>query len=204
MNKTNLKSRLNEVLPEWTTRDLLTPLFRHKRLVFLVFIAVFGLAIYLDWAVVSKYYVASMQIVVQQHRSDPSISAGQTGAIMNTSRSVSPDQISSEMAILHGEDMLKSVVQACGLANTDGKFSIAELFFPRDPEHFKAARFEKAASSLGKGLKVIHGRRRALYRIWGSSTCRKGCSWSGLPVLRSFLRSRRINTERNSRIRRNS
>ncbi len=154
MNKTNLKSRLNEVLPEWTTRDLLTPLFRHKGLVFLVFIAVFGLAIYLDWSVVSKYYVASMQIVVQQHRSDPSISAGQTGAIMNTSRGVSPDQISSEMAILHGEDMLKSVVRTCGLANTEGKFSIAELFFPRDPEHLKAARFEKAAASMEKGLKV--------------------------------------------------
>src|SRR5262249_54428839 len=92
--------------------------------------------------------------VVQQHRSDPSISAGQTGAIMNTNRGISPDQISSEMAILHGQDMLRSVVETCGLANTDGKFSFSELFFPRDPEQLKAARFEKAAVSLEKGLKV--------------------------------------------------
>jgi len=154
MNRTNFKSRLNVVLPAWTARDLLTPLFRHIGVVLFVFSAVFAISIYVVWSTVSKYYVASMQIVVQQHRSDPSISAGQTGAIMNTNRGVSPDQISSEMAILRGEDMLRSVVDTCGLANTDGKFSISELFFPRDPERLKAARFERAASSLGKGLKV--------------------------------------------------
>lgn len=155
MNRTtNLKSRLNEVLPKWTTRDLLTPLFRHKGIVLSVFVVVFACSIYFVWAVISRYYVASMQIVVQQHRADPSISAGQTGAIMNTSRGVSPDQISSEMAILKGDDMLRSVAASCGLANSDGRFSLSEMFFPRDPEKRKAAQFEKAANSLEKGLKV--------------------------------------------------
>ena len=95
MRGTGLKSRLYEVLPTWTTRDLLTPLFRHKGMVFFVFTSVLGISIYFIWAVVAHYYVASMQIVVQQHRTDPSISAGQTGAIMNTTHGVSPDQISS-------------------------------------------------------------------------------------------------------------
>src|SRR5262245_24394519 len=116
MNRTtNFKSRLNELLPAWTLRDLLTPLFRHKGTVLAVFAIVFGLSIYFVWAVVAHYYVAGMQIVVQQHRTDPSISAGQTGAIMNTSHGVSPDQISSEMAILKGGDMLRSVAATCGL-----------------------------------------------------------------------------------------
>lgn len=150
---TNFKSRLNDLLPAWTVRDVLTPLFRHKAAVFSVFIVVFGLSIYFVWAVVAHYYVASMQIVVQQHRTDPSISAGQTGAIMNTSRGISPDQISSEMAILKGEDMLRSVTETCGLSDRGG-FSASELFFPRDPERRKAARFEKAALSLEKGIKV--------------------------------------------------
>lgn len=154
MNKANYKSRLNEALPAWTARDLLTPVFRHKGIVLFVFTAVLTLSIYVVWTTISRYYVARMQIVVQQHRSDPSISAGQTGAIMNTSHGVSPDQISSEMAILRGSDMLRSVVETCNLANTDGRFSLAELFFPRDPERLKAARFEKAATSLEKGLKV--------------------------------------------------
>src|SRR5215475_2871934 len=154
MNGTgSLKSRLYEVLPTWTTRDLLTPLFRHKGMVFFVFTSVLGISIYLIWAVVAHYYVADMQIVVQQHRTDPSISAGQTGAIMNTSRGISPDQISSEMAILRGGDMLRSVAATCGLADKTG-FSPSELYFPRDPERRKAAKFEKAALSLERGLKV--------------------------------------------------
>lgn len=154
MNRTiNFKSRLNEVLPTWTTRDVLAPLFRHKGIVLFVFLAVFGLSIYVVWAVVAHYYVASMQIVVQQHRTDPSVSAGQTGAIMNTSHGISPDQISSEMAILKGQDMLRSVAATCGLASSDG-FSLSELFYPKDPERRKAAKYEKAALSLEKGLKV--------------------------------------------------
>jgi len=88
MNRTNFKSRLNVVLPAWTARDLLTPLFRHIGVVLFVFRSVFAISIYVFCSTVSKYYVASMQIVVQQHRSDPSISAGQTGAIMNTNRGV--------------------------------------------------------------------------------------------------------------------
>src|SRR5262249_17487826 len=117
MNGTNnFKSRLNELLPAWTVRDLLTPMFSHKGVVFSVFIVVFGLSVYFVWAVVAHYYVASMQIVVQQHRTDPSISAGQTGAIMNTSHGISPDQITSEMAILKGQDMLRSVADTCELA----------------------------------------------------------------------------------------
>src|SRR5262249_31953038 len=147
MNRTiNLKSRLNEVLPTWTTRDVLTPLFRHKGIVLLVFLMVFGSSLYVVWAVVARFYVASMQIVVQQHRTDPSISAGQTGAIMNSSHGISPDQISSEMALLKGQDMLRSVAATCGLASSDG-FSVSELFYPKDPERRKAAKFEKAAWS---------------------------------------------------------
>ena len=140
------------MLPTWTTRDLLTPLFRHKGGV----VGVRGGACPFGLCGVGRggaLLRCSMQIVVQQHRSDPSISAGQTGAIMNTSRGLSPDQISSEMAILKGDDMLRSVAATCGLTNSDG-FSLSELFYPRDPERHKAAKFEKAASSLGKGLKV--------------------------------------------------
>jgi uncharacterized protein involved in exopolysaccharide biosynthesis len=133
-------------------RDLLTPVFRHKGLVSTVFVAVFLFSVFVAWAWAAKYYVASMQIVVQQHRSDPTISPAQTAAVMNN-RGISPDQISSEMALLKGEDMLRSVVETCGLVNQD-KWSVSEVLFPRDPERKKAARIEKAATSLAKGLKV--------------------------------------------------
>lgn len=154
MDSAQFKARLNEVLPQRTARDFLMPIFRHKGLVLFVFTSVFALSAYIAVAVVGKYYVASMQIVVRQHRTDPTITAGQTGAIMNVNHGISPDQISSEMAILRGEDMLRSVVQTCGLANTGGKALLSELFFPRDAEGLQAARFEKAALSLERGLKV--------------------------------------------------
>src|SRR5260370_34046257 len=99
MNRTALRSRLAEVLPAWTARDFLTPLFRHKGVVISVFTIVFALSIYAAWAVVSKYYVASMQIVVQQHRSDPANTAGQTRAGMNTNRGISPAPNNFEKAI---------------------------------------------------------------------------------------------------------
>ncbi|HET8967655.1 MAG TPA: hypothetical protein VFN20_15615, partial [Candidatus Acidoferrum sp.] len=153
MNKRDFKTRFDEVMPAWTLRDMLMPVFRHKLLVLSAFAAVFSVSLFVAWAWASKYYVASMQIVVQQHRSDPAITAAQTGAVMNNNRGVSPDQISSEMAILKGEDMLRSVVETCGLARAD-KFSLSEVFYPRDPERRRAAKIQKAAASLGKGLKV--------------------------------------------------
>ena len=152
MNKANLKIKLDDALPRWTLRDLLTPVFRHKGLVSAVFAAFFLFSVFVAWTWAAKYYVASMQIVVQQHRSDPTITPAQTAAVMNN-RGISPDQISSEMALLKGEDMLRSVVETCGLVNQD-KWSVSEVLFPRDPARRKAAKIEKAAASLAKGLKV--------------------------------------------------
>src|SRR5258708_14169715 len=117
MDGTQFRSRLNAVLPQRTTRDLVTPIFRHKALVVFVFTAVFALSAYFEVAVAGKYYVASMQIVVRQHRTDPTITAGQTGAIMNTSRGSSPDQISSESALLRRRDVLRSLHNTCGWAH---------------------------------------------------------------------------------------
>lgn len=152
MNKANMKIKLDDALPRWTLRDLLTPVFRHKGLVSAVFAAIFLFSVFVAWTWAAKYYVASMQIVVQQHRSDPTITPAQTAAVMNN-RGISPDQISSEMALLKGEDMLRSVVETCGLVNQD-KWSVSEVLFPRDPARRKAAKIEKAAASLAKGLKV--------------------------------------------------
>src|SRR5260370_14889430 len=111
MNRPHLGSRLDEVLPAWTARDFLTPLFRHKGVVVSVFTIVFALSIYAAWAVVSKYYVASMQIVVQQHRSDPAITAGHAGAVLYTKPSSCFSQSRSVSDTLLVDAILGSVVQ---------------------------------------------------------------------------------------------
>ncbi|MGC2530362.1 MAG: Wzz/FepE/Etk N-terminal domain-containing protein [Candidatus Acidiferrum sp.] len=133
-----------------TLREVLMPLFRQKRLVILTFSATFALSVFVAWVFAARYYVSEMQIVLEQRRTDPAITAAQNAAVMNN-KIITPDQISSEIALMKGEDILRSVAQDCGLAN---KWSASELLLPSDPQRIKAARIQKAAQSLDKGIKA--------------------------------------------------
>jgi uncharacterized protein involved in exopolysaccharide biosynthesis len=133
-----------------TLRDLLTPIFRHQRITLAVFGGVLTCALLVAWLVASQYYVAQMQVVVDHDRTDPSITSGQN-AVMANNKGVTPDEISSEVALLKGQDMLRRVAETCGLAD---KWSAAELFLPKDPARIKAARIQTAARALEKGVKV--------------------------------------------------
>jgi uncharacterized protein involved in exopolysaccharide biosynthesis len=150
MSKTGLNAKLDEDSRPRSLRDILLPVFRHKRLVVTVFCLVFAFSLFVVWFWVSRYYVSEMQVVVDQGRSDPAITSAQNAAVMDH-KGVSPDQISSEVALLKGQDMLRKVVETCGL---DNKWSASELLLPADPERIKAARIEKAAYALAKGVKA--------------------------------------------------
>jgi len=132
-------------------RDALSPIFRHKRLVIGVFASVFICSILIAWFWVSKYYVARMQVLVEQTRSDPTISAGQNAAVV-TNRAPSADVVSSEIALLQGQDMMRQVAQTCGFAERSSWMS--DIFLPSDPERRRAAKLEKAAFSVGKAVKA--------------------------------------------------
>ena len=142
----------DEGFPEITVRDILVPLFRHRRLVISVFACVCVLAVAFAWLWAAHYYVSTMQIVVQQDRSDPAVTTGENAAVQ-TAKVVTPDQISSEVALLQGGDMLRSVAESCGLAEGD-HWALSDLLLPSDPAKRKAARLEIAAKDLGKTLKV--------------------------------------------------
>ena len=114
MTKTNRRDRSPQDMPEVTLRDLLAPLFRHRRIVILTFCSVFALATLVAWTWAARYYVSTMQVVVEQDRSDPTITAGHD-ADVNNNRAITPDQVTSEVALLQGEDMLRSVVATCKL-----------------------------------------------------------------------------------------
>jgi len=136
--------------PEMTVRDVLAPLFRHRRVVFGTFAIVCGAAILLSWSWASRYYVSKMQVVVEQDRSDPIVSAGQNGTVLNN-KPVTLDQITSEIALLQGEDMLKTVVTTCGL---DKGWSPSELLMPKDASRRQRMKQERAARTLATNLKV--------------------------------------------------
>jgi uncharacterized protein involved in exopolysaccharide biosynthesis len=152
MKTKEFKNPLEEGLPELSLRDLVSPLFRHKRLVIGVFVGVFLLSITVAWQWAAHYYVSSMQIVVEQERSDPTITAGQNAAVQNN-KMVTTDQITSEVALLQGLDMMRSVASTCGLAEHK-HWSMQDIFLPSDPARRQAALVDRAAAGLAKGIKV--------------------------------------------------
>lgn len=150
MNKPSRNATRAEGKQAKTMRDLAMPLFRHKGLVILTFLGVLALSAYVAWDIASRYYVSEMQIVLNQTRTDPAITAAQNAAVMSN-KIITPDQISSEVALLKGQDMLRAVAEECGLAE---KWSTSELLLPKDPARIKAARIDKAAHDLEKGVKA--------------------------------------------------
>ena len=139
-----------EAMPSLTLRDLVAPLFRHRKLVFGVFSGILALSLAVAWLWASRYYVSRMQVVVQQERSDPAVSAGQSAAI-TSNKPVTMDQVSSEIALLQGPDMLRNVAIACGLGQGS---SFTDVFLPDDPKLRQEIKQDSAATSLSKAIKA--------------------------------------------------
>jgi uncharacterized protein involved in exopolysaccharide biosynthesis len=132
-----------------TLRDCIAVGFNRRRLVILTFCGVFLGATFFAWFWAANYYESSMDILVEQDRSDPAISSAQNAAIL-TNDLVTPDQINSEVALIQGGDMLAAVVSACGL---DEK-SLSDVLLPSDPAQRKAMKIAKATRRLAKALDV--------------------------------------------------
>ncbi len=149
--KNDRESRPESSMPEVTLRDVLAPLFRHRRVMLITFCGVFALAILVAWGWAARYYKATMQVVVEQDRSDPAISTAQV-ANVNGSKAITLDQVTSEVTLLQGDDMLRTVVSSCGLV--DDKWSPMDIFMPSDKATRMAMKQEAAARSLSKKITV--------------------------------------------------
>jgi uncharacterized protein involved in exopolysaccharide biosynthesis len=151
MEQPNSKNPQGEA--ELSVRDILAPLFCHKRLVILVFCGVFLCSMIVAWAWAARYYVSTMQVLVEVDRSDPTITAAQNAAVMNN-KGVTTDQVSSEVALLRGQDMLRSAAATCGL---NRGWSLSDILYPfltSDPEARNAMKLEKASIRLARALTV--------------------------------------------------
>jgi uncharacterized protein involved in exopolysaccharide biosynthesis len=152
MTKTNRRGGAGQEMPELTLRDMLAPLFRHRRAVILSFCCVFVAATLVAWVWAANYYVSTMQVVVEQDRSDPAITGAQVANVTNN-KPITTDQVSSEVTLLQGEDMMRDVVASCGLA----KPSVFDVFLPSDPQRRMAMKQEAATRKLVKKIKVEAG-----------------------------------------------
>jgi uncharacterized protein involved in exopolysaccharide biosynthesis len=126
--------------------------FRHRRLVLGSFCALLACTILFAWRWASHYYVARMQVVVEPTRTDPAITSAQNTSVPS-SKSISTDQISSEIALLRGQDMFRTIVVTCDLV-PDVRWSPSDIFLSPDPDRKKAMNVEKAAMGVAGGVKV--------------------------------------------------
>lgn len=133
-----------------TLRDMIAPLFRKKHVVLTAFVAIFAVALWMAWRA-RDYYASSMQVVVEQERSEPTVTPQQV-SMQATNRIVTTDDVASEVALLQGQDMLRDVVGTCRLAETSPSFW--DRFDSRDEEVRKAAALESASKVLAGNLKV--------------------------------------------------
>ena len=131
-------------------RDLFAPLFRRRRMLALVFIAVL-VGLLLLAAIIGPQYTSRMAILVNRERLDPLVTTESTSQMITTSNPVTEQEINSEVELLKSRDVLQQVVLANGLDKPRGGFSLNALI-SRDSS--KESRLEKAVKALAKQLKV--------------------------------------------------
>ena len=127
-------------------RDVLSVMFRQRRIVLISFGIIFLSALLYGWLAPS--YQAEMKLLVRKGRFDPLITSAPTPSPAFERAEISEEDLNSEVTLLHDEDILRAVVKATGLAEKNDFFS---RIIRRDSEE---VRVERAVRHLGERLKV--------------------------------------------------
>jgi uncharacterized protein involved in exopolysaccharide biosynthesis len=150
MDKASFSHKSTKATANLTLRDILKPLFRYRRIAIIAFGSVFVCTTLVAWVWAANYYKSTMQVLVEEDRSDPAISAAQNGAVYNN-KVITTDLVTSEVSLLQGEDMLRTVASTCGL---DSRWSLGDFLLPSDPTLRKGMKRETAARALLRKIKV--------------------------------------------------
>ena len=109
-----------------TLRDVVTPLFRHRKLVIFTFLSI-ALATVLGIILLPKNYEAKMKILVKRERVDAAVSPGRDTALEN-SGGVTEEELNSEVELLKSRDLLEKVVLSCDLQDSPPSTLWSRLF----------------------------------------------------------------------------
>ncbi len=131
-------------------RDLVTPLFRRKRILVATFLSVLGATILLA-ALVGPIFTSRMTILVNRERLDPLMTPEATTQLITTSTPITEEEINSEVELLTSRDVLEKVVLANGLDRPDKRWSLGSLLHPNETKEDRVARVVK---NLAKQIKV--------------------------------------------------
>lgn len=155
MENMGAKRPANYEIRPLTLRDMLGPLFRNWRPVILTFCLILVVAIFAAWGWANHYYVATMQVVVARERSEPAVSGQQENVVVGNEQVVTADEVSSEIALLQGRDMLQEVARICDLAKQgSSNLDFLNRSDSHDLELKKAQVLEGATKALAANLRV--------------------------------------------------
>jgi uncharacterized protein involved in exopolysaccharide biosynthesis len=156
MNNQDLQS--TEFRPERpsTLRDIVAPLFRHRKLVLWTFL---GLVLATTLAVIllPKDYQSEMEILVKHDRVDAAVSSGRDDALANPEY-VTEEELNSEVELLKSRDLLDKVVVSCNLQ--ESRPNLWNRLFPTvsardtDYEPANARKVSRAVSDLQHKLDI--------------------------------------------------
>ena len=113
MNNSDLDPVNSQTTFSFNLRDVLTIVFRHKRVVVLSFLGILTGAV-LAAVLRPTEYRASTQFLIERERLDPVISPGQSTP-PETRSEVTEEELNSEVELIKSTDVLRQVVVSCGL-----------------------------------------------------------------------------------------
>ena len=149
MIQSNPTRLLEGATTEATLRDLVSPLFRHRRLATMCFIG--GLVCSVAAAtLLSHKYESRMEVLVNRERLDPVVTTESTTQVPQMAPQVTEEEINSEVELLQSRDVLEKVVLACGLQADVTDSWLTRLL----PWHIQGSEVSRAVEALGKQLKV--------------------------------------------------
>jgi len=149
MNQANPTRLLEGGTTETTLRDLVSPLFRHRRLVVVYFMGALLCSIAATWLLSSKYE-SRMAILVNRERLDPVVTTESTTQVPQLAPQVTEEEINSEVELLQSRDVLEKVVFACGLQKDEANAWLHRWL----PGRSQDSEVSRAVETLVKQLKV--------------------------------------------------
>jgi uncharacterized protein involved in exopolysaccharide biosynthesis len=104
-------------VPSPSLRDLLSALFRQRRLIALSFAILFAAAVL--YGLLAPSYESEMRLLVRRGRVDPPVTPQPTGTSEFSRREVTEEELNSEVELLRDTEILRTVVLATGLESGD-------------------------------------------------------------------------------------
>ena len=165
MDEQHLQLRISPWARSITLRDVLTPVFRHKRLVLLSFVGIV-LGALLTALILPKQYESQLKIFVRPGRVDPLVTSDRNSPLQSRPE-ISDEELNSEVELLKSRDLLEKVVLACGLHLPSEKSvgTSGQANSPQEREMEVKKRVSGAVGMLQKRLQIETVKKTSLIKV---------------------------------------